>query len=356
MPLYMDIHTVDSDNFTVEDVVKAHMQDLAIQEKFGVIQIKYWVNVEAKTLFCLMEGPSKEACNMVHKESHGNTACNIIEVFDDEFNLYLGEGKSVNDLAHTVSGDLDTGYRSLLLLNYIDLSGKYSHYVNEVKRQIKKYNGMPVLEAGDDIMASFIYSSSAILCAQAIGNILKTIPDPFEFSLALVSGRPVDEVGKTLFEETKKKAKYLCMLGLNMPMFIDEDTASLARKELQPPSIRAEEFREVKGDEFDFLFTLCGIVESHLSDPDFNRDKLARALGLSKSQAYRKIKAIAGIAPNQLIREIRLRKAIQTIKRGGKTMAEIAFSHGFNSPTYFTRSFRNRFGIQPGQYARISVK
>ncbi len=36
MPLYMDIHTVDSDTFTVEDVVKAHMEDIAIQERFGI--------------------------------------------------------------------------------------------------------------------------------------------------------------------------------------------------------------------------------------------------------------------------------------------------------------------------------
>ena len=52
MPLYMDIHNVDSDDFSVEDVVKAHMEDLAIQDKFGVKQIKYWVNEEAKTIFC----------------------------------------------------------------------------------------------------------------------------------------------------------------------------------------------------------------------------------------------------------------------------------------------------------------
>ena len=65
MPLYLDIHTVDSDSFSVEDVVKAHMEDLAIQEQFGVTQLKYWVNVEARTLFCLMKGPTIEACNEV---------------------------------------------------------------------------------------------------------------------------------------------------------------------------------------------------------------------------------------------------------------------------------------------------
>ena len=40
MPLYMDIHTVDSDDFTVEDVIQAHLRDLAVQERFGVIQRK----------------------------------------------------------------------------------------------------------------------------------------------------------------------------------------------------------------------------------------------------------------------------------------------------------------------------
>jgi len=157
MPLFMDIHTVDSDDFTVEDVVKAHMEDLAIQERFGVIQIKYWVNVETKTLFCLMEGPDKDACNMVHKESHGNTACNIIEVSDDEFNLFLGEGKSVNDLAYTNSGGLDTGYRTILLLSTADFSGQYGHKINEIHRSIEQYQGVVILGPEDDIMVSFLF-------------------------------------------------------------------------------------------------------------------------------------------------------------------------------------------------------
>ena len=100
MPLYMDIHIVDSDSFSVEDVVKAHMQDLAMEKKFGVTQRKYWVNEKNKTIFCLMEGPDKDSCNAVHRESHGLTACNIIEVSDDEYHLFLGIGeKNEVDLA-----------------------------------------------------------------------------------------------------------------------------------------------------------------------------------------------------------------------------------------------------------------
>ena len=119
MPLYMDIHTVDSDAFSVEDVVKAHMEDLAIQEKFGVTQLKYWVNEKAKTIFCLMQGPDKEACHQVHAQSHGNTACNIIEVSDNEYNLFMGLGTEVNDLAKTESGNLD---------NKITPSQGYNHW------------------------------------------------------------------------------------------------------------------------------------------------------------------------------------------------------------------------------------
>ena len=67
-------------------------------------------------MFCLTRAPNKEACNEVHKNSHGNTACNIIEVSDDEYNLFLGEGNNVNDLAYTNSGEIDTGYRIDLLV------------------------------------------------------------------------------------------------------------------------------------------------------------------------------------------------------------------------------------------------
>ncbi|MGK7388821.1 MAG: nickel-binding protein [Candidatus Cyclobacteriaceae bacterium M2_1C_046] len=125
----MDIHMVDSDEILAEDVVIAHMQDLAIQDQFGVRQIKYRVNEEAKTIFCLMKGPNKEACNEVHLQSHGNTACNIIEVSDNEYQLFMGEGTDVDDLAQTKTGELDTGYRTIFLTNivYLSVSGNASN-------------------------------------------------------------------------------------------------------------------------------------------------------------------------------------------------------------------------------------
>ena len=350
----MDIHTVDSDDFSVEDVVKAHMEDLAIQERFGVIQIKYWVNVEAKTLFCLMEGPNKEACNEVHKESHGNTACNIIEVSDDEFNLYLGVGKNVNDLAYTYSGEIDTGYRTILLLSIADLTGKYSHYINEIDRIIDQHKGVPILQPDDDIMVSFIFASNAILCAKAIGKLLRSIPDNIEFTLSLVSGRPVDEVGNNMFEETKKKVRYMCSLGSKKTMYIDSETKILSDKERISSKIGIDDFKVVQNEDFIFLFQLFDILDEKLDNPDFKSESLNELLGLSKSRTYRKIISFIGIAPGQLIQELRLRKSLRSLKQNGKTIAEIAFDLGFNSPTYYARVFKKRFYITPTYFTNIS--
>lgn len=352
MPLFMDIHTVDSDAFTVEDVVKAHMEDLAIQDKFGVKQLKYWVNVDAKTIFCLMEGPDKEACNEVHKQSHGNTACNIIEVSDDEYNLYLGIGKDHNDLAQTEAGEIDTGYRTILLMNYIDVKGNFSRYVNIVNKIIEQHNGVLIVQPNNAVMATFIFASDAINCSKAIKKALTPIPDDFEFVMALASGRPVDEKGDNLFEETKQKVRHLCALGLLNTIYIDAETKTLSQKEHTPSAIQQTVFYVVGNEEFKFLYHLYTALESNLYNASFKSSSLPSILGHSKSKAYRKISSLTGMAPNQLIQEMRLRKSLNRIIQDGCTIAEIAYGLGFNSSTYFAKVFKKRYHIQPTLFAR----
>jgi len=77
------------------------------------------------------------------------------------------------------------------------------------------------------------------------------------------------------------------------------------------------------------------------------------ALNLSKAQSYRKIKSITGLAPNQLIQKLRLRESLKALKNKDKTVAEIAYDVGFNSPTYFTRVFKKRFHILPSSFLKV---
>ena len=79
MPLYMDIHR-NVEGLTPEAVAEAHQKDLEVQDEYGVSYHRYWYNDETGEVFCLAEAPSKEAAEAVHREAHGLTADEIIEV------------------------------------------------------------------------------------------------------------------------------------------------------------------------------------------------------------------------------------------------------------------------------------
>ncbi|MBA2448639.1 MAG: DUF4242 domain-containing protein [Chloroflexi bacterium] len=79
MPLYMDVHK-HVEGLTAEAVAGAHQKDLEVQGKHGVNYLKYWYNEREGEVFCLVEAPSKEAAETVHREAHGLTADEIVEV------------------------------------------------------------------------------------------------------------------------------------------------------------------------------------------------------------------------------------------------------------------------------------
>jgi len=82
MPLDMDVHRGVDGN--AKDVAEAHERDLETQEKYGVKYLNYWVDEDEGAVFCLFEGPSKEAGEKVHEEAHGLTADEIFEVEQGE--------------------------------------------------------------------------------------------------------------------------------------------------------------------------------------------------------------------------------------------------------------------------------
>lgn len=79
MPLYMDVHHLDGP-VSAEDVAKAHMADLEIQDRYDVKYQRYWLDEENSTIFCLVEAPNPDAANTVHREAHGLVADQIHEV------------------------------------------------------------------------------------------------------------------------------------------------------------------------------------------------------------------------------------------------------------------------------------
>ena len=79
MPLYMDVHTIDG-GVDADAVAKAHLADLERQGSHDVRYLRYWVNESRGKVFCLVEAPSADAANTVHREAHGLVADDLFEV------------------------------------------------------------------------------------------------------------------------------------------------------------------------------------------------------------------------------------------------------------------------------------
>ena len=80
MPTYMDVHEHLPEGATAKDVAEAHAADLAKQDAYGVKYLKYWFNENTGQVWCLIDAPSKEAAEAVHREAHGLLADDLTEV------------------------------------------------------------------------------------------------------------------------------------------------------------------------------------------------------------------------------------------------------------------------------------
>ncbi len=92
------------------------------------------------------------------------------------------------------------------------------------------------------------------------------------------------------------------------------------------------------------------IVEKNIEDPDFTVEELSRLLDMSRMQLYKKVLAITGKTPVEFIRTIRMKRALQLIKQGQYTIAEVTYKVGYNNPKYFAKFFKKEFGVLPSYY------
>lgn len=96
-----------------------------------------------------------------------------------------------------------------------------------------------------------------------------------------------------------------------------------------------------------FLSKVLRVIETHLDDESFSIEELGRALGMSRSQLHRKIKALTDQSPSVFLRTVRLQHAYQLLERKTGNVSEIAFRVGFSNLPYFSRTFSNQFGFPP---------
>lgn len=97
----------------------------------------------------------------------------------------------------------------------------------------------------------------------------------------------------------------------------------------------------------DFIKKVTEVLETEIANENFGVTELSDAVALSRSQLFRKIKAITNFTPLEFIRSFRLHRAMDMLQQQSGTIAEIAYSVGFQNPSYFSKCFQEQFGKLP---------
>lgn len=100
----------------------------------------------------------------------------------------------------------------------------------------------------------------------------------------------------------------------------------------------------------DYLRRALAAVEANIADTDFGATELGNALGMSRSQLYRKFESLAGIKPADFIRQVRLKRAAQLLRDSQLNISEIAYRTGFNFLRYFNQHFKEMYSMTPTEY------
>ena len=99
-----------------------------------------------------------------------------------------------------------------------------------------------------------------------------------------------------------------------------------------------------------FVRRLDTIIYGRLADKELSVEKIAELLHLGRTMFYKKVRGTTGYTPNEYIRVIRLRKAAEMLRSGDKNVSEVAYAVGFDNPYYFSKCFKDQFGMPPSQY------
>ncbi|HET9430846.1 MAG TPA: nickel-binding protein [Chitinophagaceae bacterium] len=360
MPLFMDLHKVD--HSAVEEVKDEPLSREAVQNKYGVKYHQVWVNQESGTVFCLMEGPDKATCEAANFEAYGNISCTITEVENGFNKNWSFEKKSPSPTPDTAPSPA-FNYSNILVASFHNpaICGSAHNSTLMIPKWVKNIVSGKIMENGgteidwesdDNSIALFQDPKQALACAFHIREVVMA-SDSFRkeiiVRIGLCAVQPI--TGNTNFvQDGIRLARCLGCIAEENQVVI----SSLVNKQCKDPGqMTGWEFtRSLNPGEEKFLTDLVRVTEDRLSDSQFTLNKLCREICVSRPQLYRKISALTGHSPHHFIKDFRMGKALELLKRRSCNIAEISFELGFSTPSYFTKCFSERFGCTPSEFSK----
>ena len=363
MPIYMDRHDLP-EAVTAEAVAKVHQEDLKIQEQFGCRGLTYWVDEKRGTAFCLIEAPEEASVKNMHDQAHGMIPNQIIEVDTRVVNAFLGRIEDPSGKKGEYDIINESAFRTIMITCLPDVvilaakvgKDKAGLFIEQhngiIRKAIEKFDGSEVKSLRGTFIVSFQSIIKGMHCAREIQNKMQQLHHEgvdLKIKIGINAGLPVNN-SPDLFGQTIHVTHRLCNLAASGDIVISSEVKELLTAESDEP-LNDGNTIALNPDNEKFLNSLIDIIESMWNVTEFNINAFAKKLGLSKAQLYRKITKLTGFSPNDFIREYRLKKAAEAIGKQEGNVSEIAYWCGFNSPSYFSKCFLERFGILPSSFA-----
>jgi AraC-like DNA-binding protein len=366
MPIYMDLHIAPG--VTAKEVAEAHILDVKVQHKYFCKAMTYWLDEDKGCVFCLIEAPDKESVIRMHEKAHGMVPNEIIPVNTEVVKAFLGRITDPDNAFEQVETNLkvfsDPASRIILVTRVMDarlLQHKMGKertgellllYSTVVREQSRLHDGREVYLKEEGFVSSFVSASQALECALSVQNKLSNCGVAIGLRIGLHAGVPVNKKSDLLFGATIRFAQYLCSISKPNQITMSSVVKNLFRENDMGLIIRQNDVRCLNSSEENFLETLIDTLAGYWHDPEFDIADFCHAMSTSKPQLYRKCIAITGMSPNVLLREYRLLRSLELLRNEDRNISQTTFDTGFSSPSYFTKCFQKRFGIQPLAYLK----
>lgn len=362
MPIFMDRHDV-SESVTSEKVAQIHLEDLKIQQKYDCRGLTYWFDDARKTAFCLIEAPNKNAITQMHEHAHGNVPHHIIEVDKTIVESFLGR---IEDPIKAQNTDLniinEPAFRTIMMVTIENHSFKRSDpisaisNVQQIYKQmntfLKSFNGTIIQQNENGCLISFRTVTESVLCALKFHETYRILNTQYqtnftELSIGLHAGIPVTDK-ESIFEDTIKLAQRMCFISA-AEIVLSTEIKLLFESENVGEVLDKNQIYELTTVDEKFISSLMEFTEKEWQNADLKVDDFEKRMGISKSKLYREMIRLTGKSPNVFLLHFRLRRSLHMLQKQKGNISEVAFDSGFNSPSYYAKCFRRKYGIMPSE-------
>jgi signal transduction histidine kinase/ligand-binding sensor domain-containing protein/DNA-binding response OmpR family regulator len=329
-----------------KELIELHNGKINVESEVGIgttfCVVLPLENEQLKRIDNKSQGQQTHLINKQVQYSNNNVIDTPIDSIDSE-KKSLPENPKNNKKTILVIEDNDE------LLNYL------SDWLAETYNIITAINGQKGLQLAKQEQPDII-----------ISDVIMPVMDGFEFLKNLKADIEISHIPVILLTAKVSIEDRITGIGLAADAYIDKPfhlkhLSVTIESLLENRRIVQRKYRDIfnleptntpvtSPDEI-FLKKTREVIESNISNPDFNVDQLSREVGVSRAGIYRKLKALTDLSVNIMIRNMRIKRAAQILSQNKLYVNEVAFMVGFNDVQYFRKCFRKMYHMTPSEYA-----